>query len=396
MGAGTAGPAAAAFLMRNGNAVSLFDQATPLRPVGAGLLLQPTGLAVLRELGIADRMLRLGHRIDQLSGWNREGVAVLDLAYSEIGESYFGLAVNRGALFETLMSAVTREGVDVHAGVRMVRSERVGAGRILIAEDGRRFGPFDLVIAADGARSTMRASLGIPAHLRPYAWGAMWCVVPRLDDLCDHTLVQHYEGTGKMLGFLPIGRVTEGAAESVAIFWSIPTERRQAFLAAGRDAWLREASRLCPRAEAMLSAVRSTDEFLFAAYADVHAPKPWIGDVAAIGDAAHATSPQLGQGANLALIDARTLADAIRQCDSIESAAAEYTTARKDHVRFYRWTSALLTPWFQSEAESLGVIRDVAFPIARQVPWVRRQMALSLIGVKTGLFSELTQSTFKP
>ena len=62
-GAGPAGLAAALFLARDGHHVTLYDQFEAPRALGSGLILQPTGLAVLRELGLADRMERLGSRI---------------------------------------------------------------------------------------------------------------------------------------------------------------------------------------------------------------------------------------------------------------------------------------------------------------------------------------------
>jgi len=137
----------------------------------------------------------------------------------------------------------------------------------------------------------------------------------------------------------------------------------------------------------MFAHVSHTDQFIFANYSDVHAPEPWLGRIVVLGDAAHATSPQLGQGANLALIDARELATAVDESPSLADAAAMYAASRRRHLRFYRWASRLLTPWFQSSMESLAPVRDAVFPIAARVPWVRQQMALSLAGVKDGLFS---------
>ena len=67
-GAGPAGLSAALLLCRDGHRVTLFDQFEAPRPLGSGLILQPTGLAVLGELGLAGRILALGGRIDRLFG----------------------------------------------------------------------------------------------------------------------------------------------------------------------------------------------------------------------------------------------------------------------------------------------------------------------------------------
>ena len=101
-----------------------------------------------------------------------------------------------------------------------------------------------------------------------------------------------------------------------------------------------------------------------------------------IGDAAHATSPQLGQGTNLALEDARVLAACVSAGGELASRLARFYAERRAHVRYYQLASWGLTPFFQSSLPGLGPLRDALLgPVCRFAP-TRRLMLTTLAGVQ--------------
>ena len=114
---------------------------------------------------------------------------------------------------------------------------------------------------------------------------------------------------------------------------------------------------------------------------------PFRGPLALLGDAAHATSPQLGQGANSALLDALALGDALAKTDDVARALALYARLRRRHVRFYQFASAVMTPFFQSDSRLLANVRDLAFHRMKSLPYLRREMLRTLAGLKTGLLA---------
>ena len=81
IGAGTAGLATAALLAEQGHHITLIERAEALAPVGAGLLLQPTGLSVLKEMGLYQAMLGYGARVNALVGHTREGRRIMNTTY---------------------------------------------------------------------------------------------------------------------------------------------------------------------------------------------------------------------------------------------------------------------------------------------------------------------------
>src|SRR4051794_39707248 len=91
VGAGTAGLAAAALLARAGHDVQVLERAPHPRPVGAGLLLQPTGIAVLERLGVLDEVTAGAARISEVVGTTIGGRRFMDLAYAGLGEGVHGL-----------------------------------------------------------------------------------------------------------------------------------------------------------------------------------------------------------------------------------------------------------------------------------------------------------------
>ena len=389
-GAGTAGLAVAAFLARDGHAIHLFERFDRPKPIGAGLLLQPTGLACLARLGLDGAARRYGQAVSSIYGETVDGVRIFDVGYRELGAQVFGLGIHRGTLFSLLHQDVIGLGVPLTAATQIARSRCTAEGRILVDRQGNDLGLFDLIVDATGIRSPLRAAEAAIRFDRPYAFGAVWGTMTEPADWPHKDrLVQRYDGCHTMIGMLPVGRVPGDAQRLMALFWSLRVKDRPAWQAAGLDAWKARVMQVCPEAKPFLAQVQSLDDMTFATYADIVLAERFAERLVFIGDAGRALSPQLGQGANLALIDAATLADCLAAASSIEAALAAYSQRRRRHGNFYALASRWLTPFFQSDSRAAAGLRDLAFPLMGRVPYLRRQMVRTLAGMKTGVFTHL-------
>ncbi|MBX3154898.1 MAG: FAD-dependent monooxygenase [Deltaproteobacteria bacterium] len=384
VGAGTAGAAAGTLLARAGHEVTVFERVEEPGPIGAGITIQPTGQAALARLGLLAEVAARGAELDRLVCRRRDGRAIVDLRYAEIDPGLRGLGTHRGNLFLTLHAALRTSGAVVRCGVDIAGSEVDAHGRWLASAGGERLGPFDLVVAADGSVCELH---GAARWVRssPYPWGALWLVADDPGFAADRCIYQIVDGAHTMLGFLPTGLSPGRDVPVVSLFWSIRADRVDAWRAAGLPAWRDRVLALEPRAEPILDGVRDLDGILFAKYRDV-AMYPWHADrIVFLGDAAHAMSPQLGQGANLALIDAVALADAIDGCESVGDALAAYTRARRRHLAYYQFATRALTPYFQSDSRLRAWVRDRFFPASRWLGPLRCRMTRTMIGVDRGI-----------
>ncbi len=386
VGYGTAGQALALLLARDGHRVEVFEQAERPGPIGAGVLVQPTGLSVLWDMGLLDAALAHGRRIDRLHGDNPRGRRVMDMRYADLDTRLYGLAMQRGALFAILAGA---DGMPetLHAGCRITAIE--DDDRWLRDARGQRHGPFDLVAAADGAQSCLRARLGPPRLDRPYPWGALWCLVPEADWPFPNELRQRYRLANRMIGMLPVGTRPGDATPKVSFFWSLPSASTAAGTREAMAAWREEVGTLWPELVPYVADLVEPLQLARAAYRD-SLPARWHhGRVVLAGDAAHAMSPQLGQGVNMALLDALALRDALRAQDDVGAALAAYADVRRRHVAIYHRWSRWLTPLFQSERGLAARLRDLAFLPMGRLPPGRTQMLRVLSGTQHGFFGQL-------
>ncbi|MBU1346102.1 MAG: FAD-dependent monooxygenase [Alphaproteobacteria bacterium] len=384
-GAGPTGLALALMLARQGRRVMIHERFDRPRPIGAGFMLQPTGLYVLDRLGLTDTVAALGQPLNHLFGREaRRRRIVLDVRYADLAsrrpDGVNALGVHRAAIFHVLHDAC------LDAGVEFVTDHEVAS-----AADGRLTdakgvaGPaFDLVVDATGARSLIARELLAKQGGRRHelAWGAVWATVPWPGDPFDSTaLEQVYRGASRMIGVLPVGARPDSPDRLATFFWSLKPADHEDWLRAGMERWKAEVRTLWPEVAGLLETIPDVEALTLARYGHHTLPLPVADRLAVVGDAAHSTSPQLGQGVNMGLLDALTLADALETHPELDEALAAYARIRRWHVRLYQALSMGFTPFYQADGQALPWVRDHVLGKLARLPFAARMLAATVSGV---------------
>jgi 2-polyprenyl-6-methoxyphenol hydroxylase-like FAD-dependent oxidoreductase len=342
-------------------------------------MLQPSGMAVLAALGLAEAALLRGAPIVRLFGRNAEGRTVLDARYADLpGPPSLGLGIHRASLFGLLFDAVREAKIPIAGGSEIESSSCFGSKRRLHFAGGASSGPFDLVVDMLGIHTPLAPPAG-----RMLEFGALWASLPWPEQgpFDPGLLEQRYRGAREMVGVLPTGEREPGKRE-VALFWSLHSAHYAEWQSAGLDAWRVQVAALWPEAAPLAAQITEPDQLVFARYAHRTLPQPVCERIVHLGDAWHSASPQLGQGANMALLDAWALAEALRLTGDAAAAPAMAVQLRHWHVQLYQWATAFFTPMYQSEAAFPAAVRDYLLAPASRF-WPGKQVQALLM---SGLF----------
>lgn len=367
VGAGTAGLATAIAFSRLGHDVQVFEKHGSLATLGAGLLIQPQGVAALAELNVGPDFINVSVPIRQLLGKNHLDWTLVNIPYRE----QEARAVSRSALAQLLLQAALSAGAKIQFGTKVDGVETEGAASVAYIEGKRVL--FDVLVIANGASSVLPAQAGLAVSSAQYKWGALWGMFDVSDWAGVHILEQRFKTTRKMYGLMPTERV--GDMLRLSFFWSLPCASYATWKASPLEEWKDELLALWPESEPVVSQIASHDQLAFATYYHARPSRLSNSSICIVGDAAHAMSPQLGLGSTLAVQDALLLAkcvDVLGPADGL----LMFSKKRLRTVRAYQTLSRLLTPCFQ--ADSGGLWRDVMFACGLHVPGVQKLMYRSV------------------
>ena len=342
VGFGVAGGTIAHLLGQAGHAVDLYERAPRVTAVGAGVLVQPSGQLVLRRLGLLDEVVAHAEPVEELDVHFDRGGTLIRLPFAAIAPGCRAYGVHRGNLFTVLHKAVVASSVRIHLDREVHSFRRAKAADVLLTDiHGGEHGPFDFVVAAEGSRSMLRGCGRLTTRVLEYGHGACWTI--GRSNAVRGKLLQVVRGTTHLLGLLPMG---DGRC---SLFYGLPCARHDETWKRGFAAWRDEVLGLCPLAEELLNGVRGFEDVSFTTYRHVWMKRWHCAEAVFIGDAAHAMSPHLGQGVNLALLDAWHLAEAVAATRSPREAFVRYTERRRAHFALYATVTFLMAPFFQSD-----------------------------------------------
>ncbi|SPR96381.1 FAD-dependent oxidoreductase [Cupriavidus taiwanensis] len=335
VGGGIAGCSAAIALAQAGVRVTMLEKQQEWRFQSSGIFIYHNGLAALGSLGVLPQILSSGCAI--ADGRNiyldQHGKPIVDTFYPSPHPGIPPIVgIRRAEMHRVLAGRLDALGVDIRLSTTAVRINQDAADRVTVALSDDTTGQYDLVVGADGIRSDIRRLVAGPLEPAYTGLGVWRSVHARPKDLTAKVMMM---GTGKRLGIMPISN------DQLYLFGTLPEPAGTWYDRADWPALMQARfAEFGGPARQFLDALSPGAEVLYTAVEEVAAPLPWHrGRVIMIGDAAHASTPFMGQGGAMALEDAVLLAQMLSRKDDVEATLQAFGEARYPLCKFVQDTS---------------------------------------------------------
>jgi FAD-dependent urate hydroxylase len=324
IGAGIGGLTVGIALRQAGFQVEIYDKVRSLRPVGAGISLWSNGVKVLNRLGMGAQIAQIGGRMDHMQYRTQSGEILNDIPLQPLIESVGQrpYPVARTDLQQILLDAY---GDAIHLGTRCMSVEEDAQGVTALFEDGTQ-AQGDLLIAADGIHSGLREYVLGETYQPQYRGYVNWNgLVPASDALAPPNTWVIYVGNHQRASLMPV------AGDRLYFFFDVPLPPGTT---AEPDQYRAELSQyFAGWAEPVQSLIAQLEPEKVARLEirDVGPIDRLVrGRIALLGDSAHATCPDLGQGGCQAMEDGLMLTQYLQTTNlGVEDALKRYEADRK-------------------------------------------------------------------
>jgi len=327
VGGGIGGLSAAIALRRAGHDVLVIERDPEWSVYGVGIIQQSNVLRAMDQLGVLDQFLDAACGFDAVEVLAPDGSLVARIPTPRLVEGKpANVGIGRRALQQVLGDSAKGLGAQIRLGATVESLSDDGDKVHVAFSDGAR-DRFDLVIGADGVYSQIRDII-LPDAERPVFTGqAVWRYnLPRPADL---DALQAYNGPIG-IGLVPIG------PELMYMYVTTAEPGNPRYPRAGLAAAMRGKLAGCaPAIRALAEQITDDDAVVYRPLEGMMVHGPWSkGRVGLLGDAVHATTPHLGQGAGMAIEDAIVLAEELEQHDDVEAALKAYRDRRYERCRY--------------------------------------------------------------
>lgn len=368
LGGGIAGLSIAIALAQKGIATTIFEAAPEVKPVGAGIVLAANAMYAYRKMGIENDIIPLGK---QLTGFNilaANGKLITRTDAAILPNGAPGnFTIHRAVLHDVLLSKIPP--TSIHTNKRLLSFEEKKDGMVLHFEDGTSH-LTDYLIAADGIHSPVRRQL-LPASAPQYAGYTCWRAVVHTGQFRQAESTETWGAQGRF-GIAPL------VNDRVYWFACVNAPQNDATMRAYKIADLQKRF-VSYHANVQALLACSTDADLI--WADIIDIKPIshfaFGKIVLAGDAAHATTPNMGQGACMGIEDAIVLADELAKTQSASDAFIAYEKRRLNRTHYIANMSKRLGKMSQMENPFLCSLRNLAL---KNLPeWMKRKQVAKIL-----------------